>query len=79
MWKSLAATTILLCLSAPPAFAAWIKASPGAGGSFQTVDVAADGKVLVGSDLSGARGELETGTRVSDCLGRHKEGSVPDR
>jgi len=40
----------------------WTKSSPGGGGSFQTVDVAADGKVLVGSDLSGAYLRSTAGT-----------------
>ena len=45
----------------------WIRASPGGGGAFRSVDVSVTGKVLVGSDLSGAY--LRTGTGPWTRLG----------
>ena len=70
MYRMLVAALMLVSASAVPALAqfTWTKASPGGGGSFQTVDVAADGKVLVGSDLSGAY--LRSGTSNWTRLGR---------
>ena len=40
----------------------WIRASPGGGGAFLSVDVSVTGKVLVGSDLSGAYRRSGTGS-----------------
>lgn len=70
MWKRVLATTVLMSALTLEATGdpQWTKASPGGGGSFQTVDVAADGKVLVGSDLSGAY--LRTGTGDWQRLGK---------
>jgi hypothetical protein len=47
---------LLLTFEVRPASAQtpWTKASPGGGGAFQSVDVSPSGKVMVGSDLSGA-------------------------
>jgi hypothetical protein len=56
MWKRLTVAIIPVFAFATPTFAQleWAKASPGGGGSFQTVDLADNGTVLAGSDLSGA-------------------------
>lgn len=54
MCKQLAGCIVLACaLTAPVSAQVWSKASPGGGRAFLTADVAADGTVLVGSDLSG--------------------------
>ena len=55
--RGIRAAVVLACLlvaSRAPADVAWVKASPGGGGAFLSVDVSVAGKVLVGSDLSGA-------------------------
>jgi hypothetical protein len=56
MWKRPTTLAAILCLDAVPALAdpTWNKASPGAGGAFLCVDVESNGKVLAGSDVSGA-------------------------
>lgn len=54
MWNKLAGCIVLAsALTAPVSAQDWSKASPGGGGAFLTADLAADGTVLVGSDLSG--------------------------
>jgi len=70
MWKSVGVIVVWLFAQAWPAVAepAWSKVSPGGGGSFKCVDVAVNGKVLAGSDLSGAY--LRTGTGDWIRLGR---------
>jgi hypothetical protein len=70
MCKTIVAVLVLIGVSALPAFGqpTWTKASPGGGGSFQAVDLAEDGKVLVGSDLSGAY--LRSGTATWTRLGK---------
>ena len=45
----------------------WVPASPGGGGAFRSADVSVTGRVLVGSDLSGAY--LRSGTGVWTRLG----------
>ena len=70
--RGIRATAAFACLlSAVPASAdvAWVKSSPGGGGAFLTVDVSVTGKVLVGSDLSGAY--LRTGTANWRRLGKY--------
>ena len=61
--RKLVATIAMACVLALPAFAGptWTRATPGGGGAFLTADVAADGTVLVGSDLSGAYCRAGTG------------------
>ena len=69
--RGMTAAAVLACLLiGVPAHAepAWVKASPGGGGAFLSVDVSVTGKVLVGSDLSGAY--LRTGTGPWTRLGK---------
>ncbi|HKQ58010.1 MAG TPA: Ig-like domain-containing protein [Candidatus Eisenbacteria bacterium] len=56
----------------------WTKASPGGGGAFQSVDVSASGKVLVGSDLSGAyvRTGASDWTRIGKADGLTRTSAV---
>ncbi len=56
MRNSLWMAMVPVCAFALPAFTqpTWTRTSPGGGGAFLTADVAADGTVLIGSDLSGA-------------------------
>jgi hypothetical protein len=66
------AAAVLACLLLGlPASAdvAWVKSSPGGGGAFLSVDVSVTGKVLVGSDLSGAY--LRNGTANWKRLGKY--------
>ena len=51
----------------------WTRASPGGGGAFLTVDVSVTGRVLVGSDLSGAY--MRSGTGSWTRLGK-KDGLI---
>jgi len=63
-----AVITCLLAATGSPADPAWVKSSPGGGGAFLSVDVSVSGKVLVGSDLSGAY--LGSGTANWTRLGK---------
>ncbi len=60
---------ILLWVTPAAAESPWIKASPGGGGTFLSVDVSVTGKVLVGSDLSGAY--MRSGTGPWTRLGKN--------
>ncbi|MGH7731506.1 MAG: Ig-like domain-containing protein [Candidatus Eiseniibacteriota bacterium] len=66
--RSLLLLTMALAVSPAAAEPPWTKASPGGGGAFLSVDVSATGKVLVGSDLSGAY--LRSGTGTWTRLGK---------
>ena len=61
--RRLMLVTAVACACAAPVLAGprWTRTTPGGGGAFLTADVAADGTVLVGSDLSGAYCRSGTG------------------
>src|SRR5262249_23695027 len=70
--RGLLAAGVVACVLAPVSARTdipWVKSSPGGGGAFLTVDVSVTGKVLVGSDLSGAY--LRTGTGSWTRIGKY--------